>query len=336
MGNICRAWCLSGFFARNSYSRNTNMKAGKTSEVEKTENERKYFALRMSVVLFFFNFLFFTSVQASENPKRIISLAPSMTEILFALGLGDQIAGVTSFCDYPEEAKKKEKIGGMSNPSLESIVLLKPDIVVMTTDGNPKEFEERLRSLKIRTYVFRARKLSELAGGIRDLGVALNVSEKSEKLAGEIENSLNKFKVRSQKNSELQTPNSKLNSSLVPRSLLLRKKVIFIIWPEPLIVAGPGTAIDEAIKLLGHENIASKSNTTYPKYSIEEVMHQSPDVIFIGKGHVNMHEVSKGLLKRWKNLPAVKNNAICYVSDNLYRLGPRVIHGIEEIAECLK
>ena len=89
-----------------------------------------------------------------------MSLAPSMTEILFAMGLGDNIVGVTSFCDYPEEAKKKPKIGGMSNPSLEAVVSLKPDIVVMTTDGNPKEFEERLRSLKITTYVFTARRLA--------------------------------------------------------------------------------------------------------------------------------------------------------------------------------
>ena len=74
--------------------------------------------------------------------------------MLFALGLGDRIVGVTNFCDYPEEAKKKPKVGGMSNPSLEAVVSLKPDIVVLSVDGNPKEFEERLRSMKIRTYVF--------------------------------------------------------------------------------------------------------------------------------------------------------------------------------------
>ncbi len=81
---------------------------------------------------------------STATPQRIISLAPSTTEILFALGLGDNIVGVTTFCDYPEEAKTKPKIGGMSNPSLEAVVSLKPDIVVVTTDGNPKEFEERL------------------------------------------------------------------------------------------------------------------------------------------------------------------------------------------------
>ena len=276
-------------------------------------------SFQFSKILFCFIFLILfhlslvTAVYA-EPPKRIISLAPNMTEILFAMGLGDRIVGITNFCDYPEEAKKKQKIGGMSNPSLEAVVSLKPDIVVMTTDGNPKEFEERLHSLKIRTYVFKARRLLELPGGIRDLGTPLGVKNKADELAKEIEVKINKLAVG--KNSKL-------------------RKILFIVWPEPLIVAGPGTAIDDAITVLGYENIASKAKASYPKYSIEEIIRQSPDVIFIGRGHVNMKEVSKGLLKRLAIVPAVKNGSVFYVSDSLYRLGPRVIRGIEEIADCL-
>jgi iron complex transport system substrate-binding protein len=101
---------------------------------------------------------------AAEPPKRIISLAPNITEILFAMGLGDRIAGVTSYCDFPEDAKKKPKVGGMSNPSLEAVVSLKPDMVVMTTTAIPG-VRRKARSLRIRTYIFRARKLSELPQG---------------------------------------------------------------------------------------------------------------------------------------------------------------------------
>jgi len=276
-------------------------------------------SFQFSKILFCFIFLILfhlslvTAVYA-EPPKRIISLAPNMTEILFAMGLGDRLVGITNFCDYPEEAKKKQKIGGMSNPSLEAVVSLKPDIVVMTTDGNPKEFEERLHSLKIRRYVFKARRLRELPGGIRDLGTSLGVKNKADELAKEIEIKINKLAVG--KNSKL-------------------RKILFIVWPEPLIVAGPGTAIDDAITVLGYENIASKAKASYPKYSIEEIIRQSPDVLFIGRGHVNMEEVSKGLLKRLAIVPAVKNGSVFYVSDSLYRLGPRVIKGIEEIADCL-
>jgi iron complex transport system substrate-binding protein len=252
-------------------------------------------------------------------PKRIISLAPNMTEILFALNLGESIVGVTSFCDRPEEAKKKPKIGGMTNPSLEAIISLKPDIVVMTTDGNPKEFEERLRSLKIKTYVFKAKRLSELPQGIRDIGLAFGVKERAEKLAKELEEAISKFRDKNE-----------------GKSGEFKKKVLFIIWPEPLIVAGTGTVIDDAITLLGAENIAAKAKTSYPKYSIEEIVHQSPDVIFIGGGHINTKEVSKGLLKKIDSVPAVKNGYVFYLSDSLYRLGPRVIKGIMEMAECLK
>lgn len=261
-----------------------------------------------------------TPAHAGETPNRIISLSPNTTEILFAMGLGDKIVGVTNFCDYPEEVKKKPKIGGMSNPSLEAVVSSKPDIVVMTTDGNPKEFEERLRSLKIRTYVFKARRLSELPLGIRELGLALDVKDKAEILAKEIEGTMNKV----------------VHSSLITHHSSPKKKVLFIIWPEPLIVAGPGTLIDDVITLLGAENIAAKAKTSYPKYSIEEIIRQSPDVIFVGKGHTNIKEVSENLLKRIALVPAVKYNAVCYMSDSIYRLGPRVVQGIKEMAICLK
>ena len=110
----------------------------------------------------------------AESPNRIITLAPSMTEVVFAAGLGDNIVGVTSYCDYPEEALSKPKIGGMSNPSLEAVVSLKPDIVIMTTNGNSKEFEVRLREIKIKTYVFESRTIVQLPDCIRHLGKAID------------------------------------------------------------------------------------------------------------------------------------------------------------------
>jgi len=257
--------------------------------------------------------------RSTAPPERIVSLAPSMTEILFSLGVGSRIVGVTSFCDQPEEAKKKQKIGGMSNPSLEAVVSLRPDLVVMTTDGNPREFQERLRLLKIPTYVWKGRMLAGLPQGIRELGAELALPEQAEKLARKIERALAGRKVTSKK-----TKKHRIQSL----------KALFIVWPEPLIVAGPGTAIDDAFTLLGIRNIASPTRTTYPKYSLEEVIYQAPDVIFVGQGHVNMKDISKGLLRKLKMVPAVRNGAVCYVSDSLYRLGPRVIRGIEELEKC--
>jgi iron complex transport system substrate-binding protein len=265
---------------------------------------------------------FFGVAHAAEStspPRRIISLAPSTTEMLFALGLGDRIVGVTTFCDYPEEAKAKAKIGGMSNPSLEAIVTLKPDLVLMTMDGNPREVEERLRSMNIKTFVFTARTLAELPQGIREMGAAVGVRDKADVLAKEIESAI-----------------MPTGSRVKGQRLKTSKKVLFIVWPEPLIVAGPGTAIGDAIDLLGLENTAAQAKTTYPRYSIEEVIRQAPDVLFIGKGSgMDMRTVSKGILKKLSSVPAVKNGAVCYVGDSLYRLGPRVVQGIEELEKCL-
>lgn len=258
-----------------------------------------------------------TYAYAAEPPKRIISLAPNLTEILFALGLEDKIAGVTDFCDYPERAREKKTVGGMSNPSLETVVSMKPDMVVMTTDGNPREIEERLRSLNIATYVFRAKRISELPQAIREIGIALEVKERAEVLAADIEKTLARF---SSRKSEAQNP---------------WWKALFVVWPEPLIAAGPGTVIDDALKLTGLKNIASEAKTAYPKYSIEELLRQKPDLIFIGKGHKDMARASKGLLARLKTLHAVKNKKVFYVSDDLYRLGPRTISGIAEISLLL-
>jgi len=256
----------------------------------------------------------------ASPPARIVSLAPSMTEILYALGLGDNIVGVTSFCDYPEETKKKTRVGGMSNPSLEAVASLKPDIVVMTTDGNPREFEELLRTLHIKTFVFTARRIAELPQGIRELGAALNIRDRGAALAKELDQSLTGFAARVKAHGPGKS----------------KEKILYIIWPEPLIVAGPGTAMDDAIALLGRTNIASSASTAYPKYSLEEVLRQAPDVILIGKGSgMDMMEVSRGILHRMTSVPAVRNGNICYLGDGLYRLGPRIIQGIEELAECL-
>lgn len=281
--------------------------------------------MKRYLIFIFFVFSCYGVALADESaifPKRIVSLAPSTTELLFALGVESRIVGVTNFCDYPEAAKKKPKIGGMSNPSLEAVITMKPDLVVMTTDGNPKEFEARLRSLKIRTYVFTARRLAELPQGIRDMGKALQVEEKADKLAREIEARIAKL-----------TMDKK--SSLVSRPSSLRKKVLFIVWPEPLIVAGPGTVMDDAIGLLGYENIAVAAKTSYPKYSIEEAIRQAPDVIFVGKASgMDIRDVSRKILNRLASVPAVRNGSVFYISDNLYRLGPRVIKGIEELTAC--
>lgn len=251
---------------------------------------------------------------SAEYPTRIVSLAPNITEILYALGIEDRIVGVTHFCDVPPTAREKPRVGGMSNPSLEKVVSSRPDLVVMTMDGNPKAFADRLRSFGIPTYIFTARTLRELPRSVQELGSFLGVRDKADALADLLRSTM-------------------LSHRAPHRSR--HKRVLFLIWPEPLIVAGGGTAIDDAIKLLGHDNIAGDATISYPKFSIEEILRRAPDVIVIGKGHADMENLTRGLLQRLAPVPAVKNGRVCFIGDGLYRLGPRVIEGIKELSACL-
>jgi iron complex transport system substrate-binding protein len=246
---------------------------------------------------------------------RVISLAPNLTEVLYDLGLGEQVIAVSSYCDYPPGVKAKPKIGGMSNPSLEAIVAMKPDVVVLTDDGNPREIEERLRGLGVRTYVFRAKRLDDLPREIRALGTALNVGDRAERSARRIEKAIRRY-----------------GKSSRPAPARAPQRVLVVVQPEPLMVAGPGTAMHDVLTLLGLRNIAANARSGYPRYSLEEVIRQAPDVIFIGKGHDDMKAQSRRLLKRLNSLEAVREGRVHYIGDALFRMGPRITVGIAEIA----
>jgi iron complex transport system substrate-binding protein len=264
--------------------------------------------------------LFFLPLLAmAEPPQRIVSLAPNVTEVLYDLGLGERVVAVSTYCNYPPEVKVKPRIGGMSNPSLEAIVALKPDMVVLTDDGNPRMIAQRLSKLSISTYVFRARRLTDLPGEIRKLGIAFGVKDRADRSAQHIEEVFSRYATKSKHS---QTP--------------ALRKVLFIVQPEPLIVAGPGTAIDDALKLLGLQNIAADAPNRYPHFSLEEVIRRSPDIIFIVRTHDNSNARSVQFLKRLNQLEAVRKGNVFYIGDPLLRMGPRITDGIDEVARYLE
>jgi len=232
-------------------------------------------------------------------PSRIVSLAPNITEILYDLGLEDRVVAVTDFCDYPPAAKAKPRVGGFTNPSLEAIVAARPDLVILTDDGNPKAIYNRLRDLGIPCHVFTARRLKELPRGIRELGVALGVEKEASALAGRIEKNMAAL----EKKARQKRPHP-------PKSAL------FIIQPEPLVVAGPGTLIHEAFGILGIRNVAADGQVKYPKYSLEEIIHRSPDFILAGQGFMSGGGTER-LKERLHMLPAVKQGRVCIVAERL-------------------
>ena len=281
-------------------------------------NSRKAIKSFFLILLFSGLFLLLTSYPAqAAPPQRIVSLAPNITEILFDLGLGEQIIAVTTYCDYPREALSKPKIGGFANPSLEAIVTTHPDLVMLTEDGNPQEIGAKLKKIGIRTYVFRARSIEELPEAIRQLGLFLDIGKRADKKARAMQDQHDRFKIETAK-----------------RSLLNKPKALFIIQPEPLIVAGSKTAMDEAMGMLGLENIAGAS-AYYTRYSLEETLRQQPQILFIGKSK-GMEEDIKKLLKRLRRLDAVENGKTYTIRETLYRLGPRIIAGLNEMKTAVE
>lgn len=252
----------------------------------------------------------------ASPPRRIVSLAPAITELLYALGLGERVVGVTNVCDRPEEARSKTKVGGMTTPSLESIVALKPDLVVMIKEGNPKEAADRLTALGIRVYVFSARRLADLPPAIRELGKVLGAREPAGVLACRIESAMRETGL----NEVAKWP---------------ERKVLFVISPYPLIVVGPGTIIDDAMTLCGLKNIAADTGSAYPEISLETVIRRQPDIIIFGSAR-GMKNRAEDLLKRLKTVKAVRTGHVYFMGDALYRPGPRIPEGIAELGKYTK
>ena len=261
--------------------------------------------------------LWIPAAATAASPGRIVSLAPNLTEILYDLGVENRIAAVTDYCDYPPGARTKPKIGGFANPSLEAIVSLRPDWVVMTEDGNPQVLERRLRTLGIRTYIFKARRIKDLPQEIRTMGRILGVGSAADRRADWIETRIRR-----------------IGEGTETASRRRFRKAIFIVQPTPLIAAGKGTTIDDAFTILGIDNIAAAGKISYPKYSLEEIIRLGPDALFFGRGR-GMEERAKPLIERLSTLDAVRSGRVFFVGEAIYRLGPRIATGLEEMAACL-
>lgn len=263
-----------------------------------------------SIIICIIISLAWSGISAAAPPRRIVSLAPSVTEVICALGLERNLVGVTTFCDRPASVRGKATVGGPANPSLEAILALRPDMVVLDEEGIGPQLAGRLHRLGIQTALFNGTRLSMLADGIRRLGRDLDVPEKGELLAARIQRSLHPAATKHTK-----------------------RRVLFIIWPDPLITAASGTVIDDALRLAGFENIAANSRGEYPRLSLESIIARKPDLIVVGQGHTLGPPLEK-LLRRLAPLDAVRRRRICQVSDALYRSGPRIPEGIDELRRC--
>jgi len=260
------------------------------------------------------------NVTISSEPQSIVSLAPSNTEILFALELGDRVMAVSGYCNYPLEAQNKIKIGGFSTVNIEKVVSLRPDLVI-ATGGVQEAVVEELERLGLTVIALEAKSIENVLENIRLVGKAAGEPEAARELTTKLEQ---RTKAVTDKAKDL--PDSQ------------RPRVFYEIQYEPLMTAGPGTFIDDLIHLAGGVNIASDAAAKYPVYNLETLIERNPEVIIISVGHGSIAasvEVVKSR-KRWQIIDAIKNNRVYGINADLVsRPGPRIVDGIEEMARFI-
>jgi iron complex transport system substrate-binding protein len=247
--------------------------------------------------------------------QRIISLAPSTTEILFALGLDEQIVAVTTFCNYPSEALSKESVGTVTQPDIEKIIFLKPDIILTT--GLEQAFAvERLRQLKLNIHVSDPSNVEELFASISTIAELTHRENEAKGLIARMKREINEIRQK---------------TKLIPEGK--RKKVFIEIWHDPLITAGQGSFVDELIDMAGGINIAHDVTRPYTYFSAEQLIKRDPDCIILG--HIAEDKIMDAIKKRlgWSKISAVKNNHIYgdVNPDIFLRPGPRLAEGLRKI-----
>jgi len=256
------------------------------------------------------------NVNVPDRPQRLVSLAPNITEIVYALGLGDELVGDTDYCDFPPEAKNKPHVGTMLNPSLERIVALKPDLALGTPEANRRETADQLERLGIPVYGVTANTLAGTLTSIEDLGRILGRGAEAGKLVAQMQAGIDRIEKR-------------IEGQPKP-------KVLFVVWYRPLITVGPKTFIADVIRAAGGIPIGENLTGEWPRLTLEALLPENPGVIILPKTDSfapSMEEFQT--LPGWKELEAVKAGRMFFVSESILRPGPRLVDALDELAGIL-
>ncbi|MCP3921206.1 MAG: cobalamin-binding protein [Desulfobacterales bacterium] len=252
-----------------------------------------------------------------DNPQRVVSLAPSITEIIYALNQERRICGATIFSDYPKEALKHPRVGSYVKPNLERILALKPDCVIAIKDGNPKVTVKRLIDLGIPVFVTSPKDLTSVMEAVNKIGKLLNAENIAKKITTEMKRRIERVES-------------------VVKKAGVKPKVFFQIGIAPIVSIGNDSFIHELITKSGGINISAKFKG-YPRFTKEDVIAFSPEVFIITSMARNeVFENVKRKWSMWKSMPAVKNNKMYIIDSNvLDRPTPRMVEGLEKLAEII-
>ncbi len=257
------------------------------------------------------------TVLLEKTPARIIALAPSLTEILYYLGLEDRVVGVTNFSYYPAEALKKPKVGTYINLNVEKIISLSPELVLGTKDGNNPGVVDLLEQAGIPVYIVNPRNVRSVISTVADIGGICGIPEKALDLANGLERRL---------------------ESVQSAIRYQRKPLVFLqINLQPIMTVNKNTFHNDLITLAGGINMSRDEPITYPRISVEEVIRKQPEVIIISSmDRAGQFEKEKNDWMQWTSIPAVKNGRVCLIdSDLIDRPSPRIIDGLETMARII-
>ncbi len=255
-----------------------------------------------------------------NKPERIISLAPGSTELLYAAGAGSQIIAVDLYSDYPPATKKLPKVGGYPNVNIETLISMKPDLIIAWTGGNSPKLVKQIEASGLRIFRINPENFDDIESAIRKLGKITGNEKQANKNANNFSTKL-----------------ASLQKSYQQQPVV---SVFFEIWRSPLMAAGGHQIIDSAINLCGGNNVFSDALTKTPVISIESLLAKNPDVIISSDPRGNTKENQQAMLNYWAQWPvlnAVKKKQLFTVpSDLIARPTPRLLDGAEQICQLLQ
>ena len=255
-------------------------------------------------------------VTLPERPQRIVSLAPSLTETVYALGAGDRLVGVTNYCDFPVEAQSKPKIGDMLNPNLERITAMHPDLVLITKEGNRRDTLTALEHLNIAVFAVETERLDDISRMFRDVGRAIGEAAAGLTLANTLDQRL-----------------SRVQHTMAGQKA---RRVLMVIWLQPVVTVGRGTFLNDLLERAGARSIADIDSQPWPKLSVEEIVRSDPEYIVVTRSpgfSPGRDELLK--LPGWKELTAVKQDRIISMPDTVQRPGPRIADMLDLLARAI-
>jgi iron complex transport system substrate-binding protein len=237
-------------------------------------------------------------------PQRVITLAPNLTEFIYALGMEKYLVGNTFYCDYPEEANKVEKVGDLLTFNFEKIITLKPDLIFITVEGNTKETYDKFRELGLKIFVSNPRGFAGIKKTYTDFASIFGI--------------YNKAKIK------IDEWNSTISEIKEAADTLNKPTMYCVVEIKPIMAAGKNTFINEIIEICGGINQAAALPQNYPVLSREEVLRSNPDYLLFTTHPDDKMDRIINSYPEWKSLSAVKNKKVLLIDRNLFgRPGPR-------------